>query len=109
MLRITVEGGRDTLRLALEGTEAITDTMNDLGAEDAEALGAAPRTPRVRKVQRADAPEGSQVSKKARGPKKPRTGKSGGSEEAAPAGEHPVTERAANDAKIIQLDQFRKK
>jgi hypothetical protein len=95
--------------LQFEGTEAIADTMNDLGAEDAEALGAAPRTPRVRKIQRTDTPEAAQAPKKARGPKKPRSGKSGSAEETAPAGEHPVTERAANDAKVIQLDQFRKK
>ena len=95
--------------LQFEGSEAITDSMNDLGNEDAEALSIAPRTPRVRKVQRADAPDTATAQKKARGPKKPRAGRGGGTERAAQSSEHPVTEQAANDAKVVQLDQFRKK
>ena len=98
--------------LQFEGAEAITETMRDLGAEDAEELGDAPR---VRKVQPAEASDGPPVPKKARSAKKPRAAK-GGSEGPAGASEHPAivtsssqTEQAANDAKVIQLDQFRKK
>jgi hypothetical protein len=60
-------------------------------------------------VQRADAPDAATAQKKARGPKKPRAGRGGGTERAAQSSEHPVTEQAANDAKVVQLDQFRKK
>lgn len=102
--------------LQFEGAEAITDTMNDLGAEGAEALGDTPRAPRVRKVQRADPADGAQAPKKPRSSKKPRAGKGGSAEGAAPSSEHPAvvtsssqTEQAANDAKVIQLDKFRKK
>jgi uncharacterized protein len=102
--------------LQFGGAEPITDTMNDLGDEDAEALGAAPRTPRVRKVQRLDSPAESAPAKKARSPKRPRAGKGNSGESAAPSSRDPAvvsspirTEQAANDAKVIQLDQFRKK
>jgi hypothetical protein len=101
--------------LQFEGAEAIADTLRDLGADDAEELGDAPRVPRVRKVQSAEAADAASAPKKARGTKKPRTAK-GGNEGPAGASEHPAivtsssqTEQAANDAKVIQLDQFRKK
>jgi hypothetical protein len=111
--------------LQFEGGEAITDSMNELGAE-AEAPGNGARPPRPRKVEATA--EGAQ--KKPRSPRKPRGAKNQAGAPARPAAltvvdpsaaapSHsatarptlvtPATNQPANDTKIIQLDKFRKK
>jgi hypothetical protein len=91
--------------LQFEGGEAITDSMNELGGEAAEASG--PR--RVRKSASRAEPGSDAPQKKTRAPRKTKPAKTG---EAAPdrprlAASQP--DLPANDTKIIQLDKFRKK
>ena len=86
--------------LQFEGGETITDSMNELGGEAAEASG--PRPVRGRKSA-ARIESVNEPRRKPRAPRKPKPAKTGG----AAATSQP--DLPANDTKVIQLDKFRKK
>ncbi len=95
--------------LQFEGGETITDSMNELGDEAAEASG--PRPVRVRKSATPVEAGGEAPQKKPRAPRKTKAAKTG--ETVAPErprmGTASQPDLPANDTKIIQLDKFRKK